>query len=148
MKKHIDGIPYREHHYVYSYSDNIEISEQEFFSKRNSLCRPLVEIDTHISTLLREKPGLYRIFSKRGTYLPEKYKNKLVRNRYFDIEQTEQFLVMMKPIKKQIKIQPTPPYYSNLKKIGQGLVVYGRSQFIFLIKYIKVGKWSLYPLMN
>ena len=37
-------------------------------------------------------------FSKWGTYLPDNYKVKLVKDRYFDIEQTEKLLTTMKII--------------------------------------------------
>ncbi len=78
-----------------SSSFDVEVSKQVLLSKWDSLCKPLGEIDTHISTLLKEKPALLD-FSKWGTYLPEKYKIKLVRNKYFDIEQTEQLLKTMR----------------------------------------------------
>jgi ATP-dependent Lhr-like helicase len=57
----------------------------------------LIEIDTHISTLLKEKPALLD-FSKWGVFLPNKFKIKLVKNNYFDIEKTEQLLTTMRII--------------------------------------------------
>ncbi|MCL2289219.1 MAG: DEAD/DEAH box helicase [Bacteroidetes bacterium] len=79
----------------YSSSFDIEASQQEFHHKWSSICQPIAEIDTYISTLLREKPALLD-FSKWGTYLPDKYKMKFVKDRYFDIEQTGHFLIKMK----------------------------------------------------
>ena len=49
------------------------------------------KFDTHISNLLNTNPAIFD-FSKWGKHLPDNYKAKLVKNKYFDIEQTEQFL--------------------------------------------------------
>ena len=78
-----------------SSSFDMEVSKQELFSKWNSLCIPLAEIDTPISTLLKKNPALLD-FSKWGSYLPCKYKIELLKTKYFDIEQTEQFLATMR----------------------------------------------------
>jgi ATP-dependent Lhr-like helicase len=72
-------------------SFEIEISKQELISKWTSLLIPLTDIDTHISALLQTNPGLLD-FSKWGKYLPDNYKIKLLKDRYFDIEQTELYL--------------------------------------------------------
>jgi len=78
-------------------SFDIEASKHELFSKWDSLSLPLTEIDGHVSNLLKKNPALLD-FTKWGTYLPDKYKIKLVRNKYFDIEQTAHHLATMKLI--------------------------------------------------
>lgn len=80
-----------------SSSFDIEVPKQDLISKWSCLSFPLTVIDTHISTLLQTNPALLD-FSKWGTYLPDNYKIKLVKARYFDIEQTEQLLRTMKLI--------------------------------------------------
>ena len=77
-----------------SSSFDIEVPKQELISKWSYLSFPLAEIDKHISTLLQTNPALLD-FSKWGTYLPDGYKIKLVKDRYFDIEQTGQLLSTM-----------------------------------------------------
>lgn len=74
-----------------SSSFDIEVPKQELISKWNYLSFPLTGIDTHISTLLATSPTLLD-FSKWGIYLPKSYQIKLVRNKYFDIEQTKNLL--------------------------------------------------------
>ncbi|EKT4550251.1 DEAD/DEAH box helicase [Flavobacterium psychrophilum] len=83
-----------------SSSFDIEVSKQELISKWSYLSFPLTDIDTHISTLLQANPALLD-FSKWGTYLPDNYKIKLVKDRYFDIEQTAQLLRTMKLIENE-----------------------------------------------
>jgi ATP-dependent helicase Lhr and Lhr-like helicase len=80
-----------------SSSFDIEMPKQELISKWSYLSFPLTDIDTHISTLLQTNPTLLD-FSKWGTYLQDNYKIKLVKDRYFDIEQTAQLLRTMKLI--------------------------------------------------
>lgn len=75
----------------------IQVSKQELKSKWNTLSIPLANIDTHISNLLQLNPVLLD-FSKWGVYLPESYKVKLLKNKYFDIELTREFLSKMKLI--------------------------------------------------
>jgi len=74
-----------------SSSFDIEVPKQELISKWNYLSFPLTDIDTHISTLLETNPTLLD-FSKWGIYLPKSYQIKLVKNKYFDIEQTKELL--------------------------------------------------------
>jgi ATP-dependent Lhr-like helicase len=74
-----------------SSSFDIEISRQELISKWNFLALPLADIDIHISTYLEKNPTLLD-FSKWGIYLPENYKVKLVKNKYFDVENTQLLL--------------------------------------------------------
>lgn len=74
-----------------SSSFDIEVPKQELISKWNYLSFPLTDIDTHISMLLETNPTLLD-FSKWGIYLPKSYQIKLVRNKYFDIEQTKELL--------------------------------------------------------
>lgn len=78
----------------------IELPKHEMISKWSYLLSPLREIDTHISTLLQTNPALLD-FSKWGIYLPDNFKIKLVKNRYFDIEQTAQLLLDMKLIENE-----------------------------------------------
>jgi len=80
-----------------SSSFDIGVSVQELFSKWDSLCLPLAEIDEHIANVLMKNPALLD-FSKWGMYLPDKYKVKLVKNRCYDTEQTEQLLTTMRII--------------------------------------------------
>lgn len=74
-----------------SSSFDIEVPKQELITKWNYLSFPLTDVDTHISTLLETNPTLLD-FSKWGIYLPKSYQIKLVRNKYFDIEQTKELL--------------------------------------------------------
>ncbi len=83
-----------------SSSFDIEVPKQELISRWSYLLFPLTDIDTHISTLLQTNPALLD-FSKWGTYLPDNYKIKLVKDRYFDIEQTAQLLRTMKLIENE-----------------------------------------------
>nr|MBA3283978.1 DEAD/DEAH box helicase [Nitrosopumilus sp.] len=83
-----------------SSSFDIEVPKQELISKWNFLSFPLADIDIHISTLLQTNPALLD-FSKWGMYLPDNYKIKLLKDRYFDIEQTRQLLTKMKLIVKE-----------------------------------------------
>jgi ATP-dependent helicase Lhr and Lhr-like helicase len=75
----------------------IQVSKQELISKWSSVSLPLANIDSHISKLLLSNPSLLD-FSKWGIYLSEKHKVKLIKDKYFDIEQTEQLLTKMKLI--------------------------------------------------
>lgn len=80
-----------------SSSFDIEVSKQEVISRWNSLTLPLADIDMHISNLLQTNPALLD-FSKWGLYLPENYQVKLLKDKYFDIEQTGELLATMKII--------------------------------------------------
>lgn len=75
----------------------VQVSKQEITTKWNSVSMPLIEIDSHISKLLESNPALLD-FSKWGIYLPENYRMKLLKEKYFDIEQTKEFLTTMKLI--------------------------------------------------
>lgn len=75
----------------------IQVSKQEIITKWNSVSLLLIEIDSHISKLLESNPALLD-FSKWGIYLPENYRMKLLKEKYFDIEQTKEFLTTMKLI--------------------------------------------------
>ncbi|MCZ2248804.1 MAG: hypothetical protein LC111_08615 [Bacteroidia bacterium] len=72
-------------------SFDIDVPKQELISKWSYLSFPLTDIDTHISTLLETNPTLLD-FSKWGIYLPKNYQIRLVKNKYFDIEQTKKLL--------------------------------------------------------
>lgn len=80
-----------------SSSFDIIASKEDLISKWNYLSFPLTDIDTHISTLLENNPALLD-FSKWGIYLPKSYKIKLIKNKYFDIEQTKELLSTIKLI--------------------------------------------------
>ena len=75
----------------------IQVSKQELISKWNTISIPLADIDTHISNLLQLNPVLLD-FSKWGVFLPENYQVKLIKDKYFDIEQTKEFLAKIKLI--------------------------------------------------
>jgi len=74
-----------------------EVSNEELQLKWDSLILPLSDIDTQISNLLHSNPTLLD-FSKWGIYLPHDYQVKLLKDRYFDIDQTRQLLSSMKLI--------------------------------------------------
>jgi ATP-dependent Lhr-like helicase len=78
-----------------SSSFDIEVPKKEVTSKWNSISLPLANIDSHISKLLGSNPALLD-FSKWGIYLPENYKVKLIKDKYFDIKQTKEFLTNIK----------------------------------------------------
>lgn len=81
----------------YNSSFIVEVSKQELFEKWDSLSRPLAAIDNYIADELKSKPSLLA-FSKWGQYLPLKYRINLIREKVFDIKNTEQFLSTIKPI--------------------------------------------------
>jgi ATP-dependent helicase Lhr and Lhr-like helicase len=66
-------------------------SKQEFLTKWSSLSQPVADIDKHIASLIEKFPTLLN-FSKWGIYLPQAFQVKLVKDKYFDIPSTEQFL--------------------------------------------------------
>ena len=83
-----------------SSSFDIEVPKQELISKWSFLSFPLTDIDIHISTLLQTNPALLD-FSKWGMYLPDNYKIKLIKDRYFNIAQTRQLLTTIKLIENE-----------------------------------------------
>ena len=78
-------------------SFTIEVSHQELQLKWDSLILPLTDIDTQISNLLQTNPTLLD-FSKWGIYLPHDYQVKLLKDKYFDIDQARLLLASMKSI--------------------------------------------------
>ena len=80
-----------------SSSFDIEVNKQELITKWKNLSFPLTDIDTHISKLLETNPTLLD-FSKWGIYLSKSYQIKLVKNKYYDIEQTKKLLSSLKLI--------------------------------------------------
>jgi ATP-dependent Lhr-like helicase len=74
----------------------IEIPEQELLAKWISLCQPINNIEIHISELLQSNPTLLD-FSKWGRFLPQKFQMMLIKDKYFDIHNTEQFLASIRP---------------------------------------------------
>jgi len=80
-----------------SSSFDIEVPKQELLAKWNSLSQPFADIDTHITNLLESTPTLLD-FSKWGLYLPQTFQVKLIKDKYFDIPNTEQLLTLIQPI--------------------------------------------------
>ena len=78
-------------------SFDIEVTKQELISKWKYLAVSLTDIDTHISMMLETNPTLLD-FSKWGINLPKSYQIKLVRNKYFEIEQTKELVSKLKLI--------------------------------------------------
>ncbi|WP_435354246.1 DEAD/DEAH box helicase [Emticicia sp. SJ17W-69] len=74
-------------------SSTFELEEsKELFTKQwKALAALLDNIDLHITTHFRENPSLLS-FSKWGIYLPEDYQVKLIKNTFFDIEGTRNYL--------------------------------------------------------
>ncbi len=82
-----------------SSSFEVEIPKQQFIS----LSAPLADIDTHISNLLQINPTV--LTSKWGVYLPISYQIELLKNKYFDIEQTRKFLATVKLIENKLNLK-------------------------------------------
>jgi ATP-dependent Lhr-like helicase len=80
-----------------SSSFDIEVPKEELLEKWNSLSQPFTDIDTHITNLLEMTPNLLD-FSKWGLYLPQIFQVKLIKDKYFDIPNTQQLLTLIKPI--------------------------------------------------
>lgn len=80
-----------------SSSFDIEVTKQELLAKWNSFSQPFADIDTHITNLLATTPTLLD-FSKWGLYLPQTFQVKLIKDKYFDIPNTEQLLTLIQPI--------------------------------------------------
>ena len=83
-----------------SSSFNLQVSKQELISKWSSVSAPLENIDSHISKLLKSNPAILD-FSKWGVYLSENHQVKLIKEKYFDIEQTRELLATMNLIENQ-----------------------------------------------
>ncbi|HOZ14021.1 MAG TPA: DEAD/DEAH box helicase [Tenuifilaceae bacterium] len=69
----------------------IDATKKDFLEKWSLLTLPLKDIESHISNLLQIAPNLMD-FSKWGTYLPLKYQVILIKEKYFDIDNTEKLL--------------------------------------------------------
>ncbi len=76
-------------------SFEIDTSKQELIKKWNTLSNHLINIDTALATLLQASPALLE-FSKWGIYLPEEFQVKLLKDKYFDFENAEEFLVRIR----------------------------------------------------
>lgn len=76
-------------------SFDIEVSKKELMFKWKSLSLSLADIDGHITKLLQINPELLD-FSKWGIYLPDNFQVKLLKDKYYDIEQTEKYLGVLK----------------------------------------------------
>lgn len=80
-----------------SSSFDIEVPKQELLAKWNSLSQPFADIDTNITSLLATTPTLLD-FSKWGHYLPQTFQVKLIKDKYFDIPNTERLLTLIQLI--------------------------------------------------
>jgi ATP-dependent Lhr-like helicase len=80
-----------------SSSFEIEVTRNELIQKWDSLIQPLSSISDYITNLLKASPGLLD-FSKWGLFLPVKFQVYLMKNKYYDIEETEHFLKSIKLI--------------------------------------------------
>lgn len=69
----------------------IDATKKDFLEKWSALTLPLKDIESHISNLLQIAPNLMD-FSKWGTFLPQKYQVVLIKEKYFDIDNTEKLL--------------------------------------------------------
>ncbi|MBL0329094.1 MAG: DEAD/DEAH box helicase [Bacteroidetes bacterium] len=76
---------------------DIEVTKQELISKWNTLTLPISNIDLHIHELLQGNPALLD-FSKWGVYLPFKFQVELLKEKYFDISNTETLMSLISPI--------------------------------------------------
>jgi ATP-dependent Lhr-like helicase len=72
----------------------LEMSKQDFLKRWKSLPKPLVDIDSYLYELLEEHPAIME-FSKWGIHLPKNYQVRLIKSKYFAIEQTKYFLETM-----------------------------------------------------
>jgi len=68
---------------------------ENFCKKLDNLNNPIVDIDSHICDLLNTNQGLLS-FSKWGMYLPESFQIKLLKEKYYDIEGTKEYLTKTK----------------------------------------------------
>jgi ATP-dependent helicase Lhr and Lhr-like helicase len=75
----------------HSSSLELECSWQEVLSAWGSLLPLADDMDSHILELLQKSPGVLD-FSSWGIYLPQDYQVKLLKQKYFDFEQTVKFL--------------------------------------------------------
>jgi ATP-dependent Lhr-like helicase len=76
---------------------DIEAPKLELLEKWSSLTKPLPDIDSNIITLLQANPTLLD-FSKWGQFLPQKFQVSLMKQKYFDITNTEKLLPLIKLI--------------------------------------------------
>ena len=76
-------------------SFDIEVPKKELLFKWNSLSLSFTDIDRHITKILQMNPALLD-FSKWGVYLPENFQVKLLKDKYYDIEQTEKYFEVIK----------------------------------------------------
>lgn len=74
-----------------SSSFTVDIGGHDFVTKFQYLLAPLSDIDTHLALLLDSNPTLLN-FSKWGEYLPKKFQIQLLKNKYYDIENTQKLL--------------------------------------------------------
>ena len=68
-----------------------EVSKQVLVDKFGLLPETILNIDTHITNTLETSPGISD-FSKWGQCLPLKFQVRLLRDRYYDVEETEKLL--------------------------------------------------------
>jgi ATP-dependent Lhr-like helicase len=87
------------------------ISESDFLLKWKTLHQYIADINIHIANLLKNNPTLLD-FSKYGNCLPENLQVELLKNKYFDIEQTELFLKTI-AIQSNGNIQTNKKFHEN-----------------------------------
>ncbi|MCE1189966.1 MAG: DEAD/DEAH box helicase [Ignavibacteria bacterium] len=73
----------------------LEITKESFIQKWSELTNLLNDIDAHIEVLLENSPNLLD-FSKWGYILPKKYQASLLKEKYFDFQDTAVFLNRIK----------------------------------------------------
>lgn len=85
-----------------SSSFEFDDSKDIFYKKWDELIFELKNIDIHIISLLNNNSSILD-FSKWGLYLPEKYKIELLKDKYFDLKQTEIFLKDFKLVENNLQ---------------------------------------------
>jgi ATP-dependent Lhr-like helicase len=73
-------------------SFEIRIAKEEFLSKLNFIRSNVESIDEIITKELEQNPEVLKV-SKWGVYLPVKFQIRLMKQNYYDIKQTQEFLL-------------------------------------------------------
>ncbi len=73
----------------------IESTKNQFIESWRKLANLIPGVEPHLYTLLEKFPALLD-FSKWGEFLPDKYKVSLLRQKYFDFNETEAFVKKVK----------------------------------------------------
>ncbi|HZV69624.1 MAG TPA: DEAD/DEAH box helicase [Saprospiraceae bacterium] len=80
-----------------SSSFEIKAPKEDLLTVWSSLSNPLLDLDPYIADLLESNPALLD-FSKWGIYLPRKLQIKIIKEKYFDVENTGLYLKSIFPI--------------------------------------------------